>query len=202
MNKSCVILLPLAIVLATTLVAAQEQPPAGAKVAPFPQPKPGSWWLFQDTAFGETKVELKSVEEGKFVLQVEERGSTRGSIVTNEWNPTETLSTRGQWLTFLPHSRVFSFPLWEGKKWGGPVTVKTSGGFGQAFSVRGEAKRWETITVPAGTFEAIRVEALGNPAGGTICWYALEAERSIKCEIAIGAPGGRTFELLKYEVKR
>jgi len=202
MKKSSVILLLFAIVLGTALVVAQEQPPAGAKVAPFPQPKPGSWWLFQDTAFGETKVELKSVEEGKFVLQVEERGSTRNSIVASEWNAIETLSPRGQWLTFLPHSRTYSFPLWEGKKWGGPVTLKTSTGFGNAFSVRGEAKRWETITVPAGTFEAMRVEASGNPAGGTTCWYALEAERSIKCEISIGAPGYRKFELLKYEVKR
>lgn len=52
--------------------------------------------------------------------------------------------------------------------------------------------------MPAGTFEAIRVEASGNPAGGATCWYAPEAERSIKCEIAIGGSG----ELLKYEVKR
>ena len=199
MKKSSVILLLLAIVLGTTLVVAQEQPPAGAKVAPLPQPKPGSWWLLKDAAFGEVKVELKSVEEGKFVLKVEERGLTYDAPTTNEWNGIEVHGRRGGWVTFNPHSRSFSFPLWEGKKWGGPVTTKSTVGRGDVFNVQVEAKRWETITVPAGTFEAMRVEISGGAAGTGTCWYAPEAQRAVKCETT--GPG-RNYELLKYEIKR
>ena len=171
----------LALVFTSAVSAiAQDVPPPGAKFAPFPNPQPGSWWVIKGTtAEWQTRVELKRVENGKFIT---ERGG-REIEYTNEWNAFEdgwdqrTIRTK-----YSPHVRNFSFPLWPGKKWGGIVewTGRAMLMTGGTYSEWAEAKRWERIRVPAGEFEAMRIENLRGKIQST-CWYAVEVQRLVKC---------------------
>ena len=175
----------------TAQAIAQLSPPAGAKVIPLPDLKRGSWWVYKDKD-GEKKWELKKVEGGKFFVQVEGEGRER--IYTNEWNWVEGPGTAG-WVTYSPHFYDYSFPLWQGKKWTGQYT---GGGFPRR--MWGEAKQWDTVKVPAGTFEALKVEVTRERSASTgrlmqiksTCWYADEVRDVIKCD---------DTELLRYELK-
>jgi hypothetical protein len=189
-----------ALMFSFTNAHAQESPPPGAKVAPFPNPQPGSWWV-RKTADGERKIELKQVGDGKLIGEVD----GREVVYTSEWNALEGpgISTRpGQWFTYSPHLRTLSFPLWEGKSWGGNVMWTSMGSFTGVgnFDVVAKARGWETVKVPAGEFEAIKVEILSQ--GGrtnirTICWYAPQAQSFVKCD---SSNRGSTYELIAYKV--
>ena len=147
------------------------------------------------------KIELKKVEDGKFIAEVDGRGVT----YTSEWNALEgpgTLPGPGRWFTYSPHLRTLSFPLWEGKSWGGKVMWTSIGGFTGVGEVNIVAKTrgWETVKVPAGEFEAIKVEIVSQ--GGrtdikTICWYAPEAQNFVKCD---STNRTSTFELASYKL--
>lgn len=166
-------------------------PPAGAKVAPLPNPKPGSQWMIR-LADGSTR--LFEVKDGKFF------SPERGIIYTNEWNLIEGPGPKtGAWVVYSPHVRTYSFPLWESKKWGGWSTW-TSGTYRGSFSTAAEAKKWETIIVPAGTFEAIRVENFSDGAPFSTCWYAVEAEFPIKCTFS--EYKWRDYELVEYKLTK
>ncbi|MBI3627635.1 MAG: hypothetical protein HY220_02725 [Candidatus Sungbacteria bacterium] len=85
---------------------------------------------------------------------------------------------------YNPHLRSLSFPLWEGKRWGG-VVWWTAGPESGSFSVNAQAKKWERIGVLAGTFEALRVETTTSGAQLNFwlkCWYVPEVQRFIKCD--------------------
>ena len=150
-------------------------------------------------------MELKRVENGKFFVLVE--GEDREQIHTDEWNNIEGPSTTipGQWLAYSPHIYSHSFPLWQGKKWRGDYAVRSLRG---AFVVTssnstmyGEATKWETMTVLAGTFQALRIEVelqvpVANRRYQSKCWYAAEAQRPVKCEGDLGR-----YELVRFELK-
>jgi hypothetical protein len=88
---------------------------------------------------------------------------------------------------------LFSFPLWEGKKWSGFYQI---GRFIRN-SLNAEVKGWEPVSVAAGKFDAIRIERRG-PGWATTCWYAIEAQHAIKCESALPTVA---FELVQFELK-
>ena len=67
---------------------------------------------------------------------------------------------------------------------------------------------WEDVTVPAGTFRALRIESEGTvqvskkPKPGrsaVTAWYAPEVRRWIRLEQDFG-PNGLTSELLSYKI--
>ena len=135
---------------------------------------------------------LTKIEEGKFFVKSSKSGDL---VFTNEWNAIQLPNPRTgpPWL-ITPHNRYFSFPLWEGKKWSGLIDVSRS-----SMLVRREVKRWESVKVPAGTFEAIRVEGGTIAVGNVPCWYAPEVQYPIKCEGA--ANSWYAWELLEFELK-
>jgi hypothetical protein len=65
--------------------------PPGVKVAPFPDPKPSSWWIRKSPQYGEQRLELTKVEDGKFIIKT---GSGQTLTWTNEWNELEDLDPR------------------------------------------------------------------------------------------------------------
>jgi hypothetical protein len=91
--------------------------------------------------------------------------------------------------------------------------------FGNWYS-HGRAINWDSVTVPAGTFKAVRVEINSNrPATGSaamrdkepvrvlqLIWYAPDAKRAVKLVRTVySATGTRldedTYELVKYRVQ-
>lgn len=197
--KTLVTLFAILVLVFTSAVpiTAQEPPSPGAKVAPFPNPKPGSWWVLKALDGGwSSRVELKRVENERFFTLI----NGREVEFTSEWNALDNFrDQRTIRDKYSPHSRSYSFPLWEGKVWGGIVgwtgrrDLMTQG----TFSVHGEAKPWERIKVSAGTFEAIRLNIQSGHID-IICWYAPEVQRVAKCVLPTQAHF--SWELKEFQI--
>jgi hypothetical protein len=154
------------------------------KTASLPTPKAGSWWLYK-TPNGENRIELMRIENGNFVTRQTKYGD-RDVPYTNEWGTLEAPSSSSSgWLKFDPPVLIFSFPLWEGKNWkkraDWTLEIDAFKRVNGSIYVVGEAKAWETITVPAGSFEAIKV-IIKLPTSTSTCWYAPQVHRSVKCD--------------------
>lgn len=173
----------------------EERPPTGARVAVAPQVKAGSSWVLRYQS-GDRRVQLARVEDGTLVTTTE--GVQFETIYSPEWNVIAGPGPRsGAWTTYSPHVRRYSFPLWEGKTWGGDVAWSGGGARG-SFTATGAAKGWETVRVPAGRFEAIRVEASADGRLWATCWYAVEAQHPIKCTFTQLV--GQNYELASYSL--
>lgn len=57
---------------------------------------------------------------------------------------------------YYPNNANFSFPLYEGKKWTASYKVRTDA-WEATYKVNARVAGWEQVTVPAGTFDAIKV---------------------------------------------
>ena len=97
--------------------------------------------------------------------------------------------------TTLPYYPNFSFPLWVGKTWKGKVAFESTeqpGKEGHA-ELEGRVVGFESVTVPAGTFFALKIE-LGGPYRarnlegswtGRIedtLWYAPQVRNAVRYE--------------------
>ncbi len=130
-----------------------------------------------------------------------------------QWNPIGTRGKAGEGFDYSPPVKYYDFPLYPGKRWSGTSTernIKT--GQVREHTINAEVGGWETITVPAGTFRAIKVmirNAVKDlqtgqvKSGSDISWYAPLAKRSVKSELtAFNAIDGRDevqiAELIRY----
>ncbi|MGH6953872.1 MAG: hypothetical protein ACREGL_06805 [Alphaproteobacteria bacterium] len=170
---------------------------AEERVAPAPLARPGSWWLVRRAGGMDERLELKEVRsDGTLVTEA----AGRRTLWTPEWNVLESPGpAAGATIAYRPHVRTFSFPLQPGKRWGGQVDWQAGAESG-SWTSRGEAKGWESITVPAGRFDALRVEYEIDGQPWFACWYAVEVQYPIKCDYP--AQRERSFELLDYRLAR
>jgi len=106
-----------------------------------------------------------------------------------------------------PPSEWFQFPLHVGDShqsaWQfGDAVMGGSG----ATSGTGKVIGWETITVPAGTFRALKIEFYGVPSRGfpftNTFWYAPAVNRLVKAIYQPGDPNYREIELIKAELNK
>ena len=95
----------------------------------------------------------------------------------------------------LPYYPSYSFPLWVGKTWRGKVSFESTDQPGKEVLAELEARvlGFESVTVPAGTFFALKIE-LGGPYrakniegswSGRIedtLWYAPEVRNAVRYE--------------------
>lgn len=97
--------------------------------------------------------------------------------------------------TTLPFYPNFSFPLWVGKTWKGKVAFESSDQPGKQVQAELAARvaGFESVTVPAGTFFALRIEMSGPYRArnmdtswtGVIedtLWYAPEVRNAVRYE--------------------
>ena len=84
------------------------------------------------------------------------------------------------------------------------------------WSTQGRAVGWESVTVPAGTFKALRVqlESQRHPIGSVamrgqepvrvahVAWYAPEVKRTVKHVRTVWAGNGMRMEEDTYELVR
>lgn len=165
-----------------------------------PQLKVGSWWVIKTSFAGEVTRKLIEVKEDRFIVL---EGKDK-SVTTKEWNMIESKHFLGGIpLNFSPHSRTLSFPLWAGKEWGGTVRVGIfvnllNKEFSVNYQTKAKAVAWETISVPAGEFEALKIEeTLGSIF--LTCWYAAAVEYFVKC---ISTDPVYSFELMRYHLEK
>ncbi len=120
-------------------------------------------------------------------------GKKRLLKFNKEWNLIATRNADNSGLDYSPPLKYFGFPLSPGKTWQQTSTetnIKT--GIIRKYKISGVVGDWEDITVPAGTFHAVKISlntevvnvVTGEKSTGTdISWYAPDVKRSVKSEV-------------------
>ncbi|MEI6706580.1 MAG: hypothetical protein WCK96_05525 [Methylococcales bacterium] len=177
-------------------------------------------------SFSLDKPEEKSIMERKIVANENEKITVATTNIKNksqkprileftkDGNLLSSRNADGSGSNFAPPIKYFDFPLYSGKKWQEKTTetnIKT-GSVRQhvIFAIVGE---WETISVPAGIFQGIKItletelidSTTGEKTTGTdTSWYVPEIGRSVKSVIssrnADGKEQQQIIQLISYKI--
>jgi uncharacterized caspase-like protein len=181
-------------------------------------PKVGDTWLYLYTErdYGNKKEE-KARRRVEAVTDAEIRVRTGGGDVL-VYNLDGNLMRReyksGEVRTWEPFQARFNHPLEPGKTWTHKFVFKRSGReveHDATYTVVG----WEDITVPAGTFKALKITSVSsyrrldnNFRGQTVVdtWYVPETKRWVKMEVLERGNNGVIYqdwteELLSFKVQ-
>jgi hypothetical protein len=113
----------------------------------------------------------------------------REDVFDGEWN-----ARIRDGRTFTPFFPSYAFPLEVGKTWTGKVTAPNRSRDGELrIDLTGSVVGWESITVPAGTFNALKIRHDGrwqnvrtlktnSGTSTTTIWYVPEVRRDVKYE--------------------
>jgi hypothetical protein len=103
----------------------------------------------------------------------------------------------------------FAYPLYAGKTWTNHFNWQMAGASRTkgAADERGEAYGWEDVTVPAGTFHALKAQVISRffGKGGMadeatlIYWYSPQVNRFVKFDYRSNYEGAFVAELVKYQ---
>lgn len=178
-----------------------QQPPEDTKIVDLKIPELG------------TKAEWREVHNGKETIRtnVFTRGEIDGKMsyywknlnnnITSIYD-LETMNFMGKWShnnqkwinRFKPHDGNKQYPLWEGKKYKANFYLSSDDGGSGYTKTRVTVEEWETITVPAGTFETIRI-VQGNQHYSLTHWYVPELGMDAKYKVS-SKKNSRRGELL------
>jgi hypothetical protein len=181
----------------------------------------GDRWEYQRTDLWKKAVvsdrvsRVVEVAADRFVVETVDSGGAPQAMRSVFLRDLSRLQAGAQ--KFAPALQEYAFPIQVGKKWSGrnaAPNVDLNGGFRQ--SVQFEVLAWESISVPAGRFDAFKIEAKGtyinndgrNTFGGrtyALYWYAPAARRAVRYEYRDTTPQGRVWnqtvdELVRFEL--
>jgi hypothetical protein len=177
-----------------------------------PEVKLGESWVYQDrdVRTGEkrdTSFLVTMVDTDKIVA---ETGlSTSGAwTFTRDWNPVERKTGETVADSMKPPWPYLQFPLEVGKSWDMAFEneVKTQSGKRNAkWQWEARVVSTEAVTVPAGTFQTLRIEYDGTFASTQgsrswtgsrkeTMWYAPQAKRLVKREFEQSVPANNSLE--------
>ena len=178
-------------------------------------PKEGDFWRYQgrnhngpdNPTHRVTKVGSGTVEL-RYVTNI---GEQMALVLNSDWNPILQLGQQGlAELRFVPYASQFQFPLEPGKKW--RSRYKGECGLLCNFEVNSESevRGWERIKVPAGTFDALRIDvrdSYNHPFGATgaatgSVWLAPEVKRPVKYEYTYSGKTINDYELESYQIAK
>jgi len=192
---------PMRFALALFLLAAALPAWAQDAVNP-PAVKPGSRWVY-DSGEGKRTLKVESIEANGNIVANIQTPSLGGLQITftKEWNPlTQPQAVAGRVIYLRYQPAVCAMPPlpWTvGKEWSCESTYSAAGAT-NTFTVKGKIEAREKITVPAGTFDALRVHENFGGAETTI-WYAPAASQFVKIDAGPGSPF--SMELVSFELK-
>ncbi len=161
------------------LIAVDRQIPDDAKTAFRPLLREGDRFRFLQG--GEKHIGLRVARaDDKGYELVDEGNGTRTFLDIDLGHMGEEMPDNPEALRRLvPFDKEWTWPLWEGKRWSSHFLRKAPG---TAIPVQANyhADRWETVTVPAGTFECLRIWRRGRPTiegrkfleNTEVRWYA------------------------------
>ena len=209
------------LVAAAADVAAQSVRDAHGEVSA-PDLKPGDGWVYNkiDGWTGNLQFvvvdTIKQVSPSGMVIEAVVPGSTTTTRMERdrEVNLFRTEAPDSV-QTVSPSYPSYAFPLTVGKRWTRKVTFANSAQPDKEVTAWFEAKviGWEMVTVPAGTFDALRIELTANYRAsnsqgswnGTMVdrlWYAPEVRNAVKYEYLDTMGGSKytheRFELVRY----
>jgi hypothetical protein len=202
-----------------------DQPPAGAVTANAAYPPIGAKWAVRIT---ERRLLQSSTEDRGITAAAVAFDGQRGyGLVSarltcvldpSTFNPIGTLVDGNVAITERPYAALFSWPLWVGKTWRATCyrADRVYGGAWPAAQSDTRVAAFENVVVPAGRFDAFRIEFVGGigsdaqstpqapglPGFGTreTHWYAPGPKLIVKSEITRASTsylwGGRTSAAL------
>jgi hypothetical protein len=190
--RKIIALLSLLALSACTATANNTSPPPGAQVVEAPDfDKSGGTWRYRvlHNMFGGGY--RSDMDQGEYEIQIVKGQYRRMQLLDGKKTPPKQ---KGTWLyPALPTTRIlesqeqhFKFPLWVGKKWNGwQLLVRWR-------DTQSTLTGIETVTTPAGTFEAYRIERVMVAFAGIYNYY--------DTEIYYYSP--ETRSVIKYDYKR
>jgi hypothetical protein len=192
---------PLLVVTVVGLLAGCSTPqpiPANAPAAvTSPQAKVGDYWEYAvrdgytGIPQGIFRYEVAQVQADRVVVTLTNDGVPRDTLIfAPGWNARELPVTAQQRFRYEPSYEAFSYPLEPGKTWRMSVNA-TDVATGRHFRtyVRGKVIGWERVKVPAGEFDALKVQRqvfAGNMEGyqtqeeiSQTDWYVPSVRRAV-----------------------
>lgn len=166
-----------------------------------------------------TERKVISVVDGEITVTSRNVSSTTGRSrilrFTPEWNLVSSRNADGSGLDYSPPLKYFEFPLYPGKTWRQTSIEKNiKTGATREFTLSATVGDWKNVSVPAGTFRAIKITTqtalldgtTGQRSTGTdISWYAPEIRRSVKSLVPSRNMQGNAEEqfihMVRYELK-
>lgn len=152
----------------------------------------GDTWV-DDLGAG-VKKEMVIRKVGANTLTTDQWGSTQVTDLAE--NPTEGYqwsSNQGDFplpFSYKPAVDFFDYPLYPGKTWSQHYQWKEVAGtvWGNG-TCEGKVVGWETVTVPAGTFKALRVDVITRGVNfdyDLTYWYSPDVSRFVKLTTSTG----------------
>jgi uncharacterized membrane protein YccF (DUF307 family) len=203
--------------------SATSETPSSAQpqVADAPQVSVGDRWVtevvdHQDAALSyRAERTVTDVGPDRIFTSVRTLGKDYTRVVeyTGEWALVATHLRSGATTSYSPALPYLSFPLQTGRSWQERVVETDAEGKQRVHNVRAQMESWETVQVPAGTFESLKIvlsddiskDGVVVQQGQDVSWYAPEARRTVKTEEtsfdpATGERRRRTISLVEYSV--
>jgi hypothetical protein len=185
-----------------------------------PHVKPGDSWTYRRMDYAANKQtgrlqEVVTFANERVIQVVDHRGTSEKEVdatYTSDWNYVSSPNGR----VFQPDQGLFRFPMNAGDTHEAHYNMKdpTAGAFEVRFDRHVKVIGWENVTVPAGTFRALRIESEGpfqrldigvKGTAKETAWYAPEVKRHVKWTFENWNAKGRNLwwglELLKYRVQ-
>ena len=167
----------------------------------------GSKFIYQDTNLSNGNIckvtmvvkEKKEFEKKRaYWIEVNREGGSYFDIYDMNLNWIGSFAAGKELESAEPCIRVFKWPLRVGKKWDSDYTSRDySEGFRPSPSkVTVNIQAYEDITVPAGTFKALRIQA-----GKEMLWYVPSIGWVVKEQIGPYGKDGWLLELVEYTVE-
>jgi hypothetical protein len=178
------------------------QPVLAAPQADLPNVHVGDIWQYRsvDEFTGETKLEFShqivDLSDREIVTQLKNKGSSASPLryYTRQWGSLDIENAK-----FDPYYPLFDFPLSVGKSWKKQYRTTFANGDSSSSFLEAKVTTFEKITVPAGSFDAFRVEystesmsadANANISKGKVTvWYAPAVNHLIRRETVISSNG-------------
>ncbi len=177
-----------------------------ADVAEAPQYKVGDTWKYGRTDLWKNErttgwtATVAGLMDGRVRIDMKnERNEESRMFLTLDGN---FVSGRTQVKPFMPQ---FSFPLSVGKQWEGTYEYQSSRGTSGTTRLKAKVLGKESITVPAGTFDAFKIEyqayytrsdaaSFGGGTMRSVYWYAPAAKRIVREEYSDTTPSGSQWD--------
>lgn len=188
----------------------QNEPPMLSR---HPAPRTGDRWLFEtrlaERARGvRLRHQIESAGDLGYVAVVRGEGADTPVLrqgldraMNRLWREVEP----GEAIRYSPAFELFRFPMHSGLRWAVAVEQRQDHVPGvRQVHINAHVVGPEPVTVPAGTFEAWRIEAqhrAGDARISTTYWYCPQVHRSVRGEEHTETPRGRStliYELLDW----
>lgn len=203
--------------LARQKISAPISPPA--EQAEVPAVHVGDRWLTDVVDHQDDRLSYRServvtdARAGRIVTTVRSLKSNYVRTVSydDQWGLLATSQQSGATTLYEPALPYLSFPLHPGKTWQARVTETGADGAQKVHVINGTVHPWETVTVPAGNFKALKVvisddvtqNGVSVSQGQDVSWYAPEVQRSVRTEETsldprTGEKRRRTISLVEY----